>query len=103
MKPEKPNDAYPKRGRPHSVPMNNTYDFARGNRGAVLSSAGKTRITVYLDNKTLQQFKTESERTGKGYHTLISEALSQYSERPARGVINAEVEIFNHTDEKTSP
>ena len=66
--------------------MKKEYDFSRGKRGAVLSNAGKTRITIYLDNKTLQRFKAESERTGKGYQTLINEALSQYgaaNDRPA--------------------
>ena len=66
--------------------MKKEYDFSRGKRGAVLSNAGKTRITIYLDNKTLQRFKAESERTGKGYQTLINEALSQHgvdNERPA--------------------
>jgi len=52
--------------------MKKEYDFSRGKRGAVLSNAGKTRITIYLDNKTLQRFKAESERTGKGYQTLIT-------------------------------
>ena len=66
--------------------MKKEYDSSRGKRGAVLSNAGKTRITIYLDNKTLQRFKAESERTGKGYQTLINEALSQYgvdNDRPA--------------------
>ena len=66
--------------------MKKEYDFARGRRGAVLSNAGKTRITIYLDNKTLRRFKAESERTGKGYQTLINEALAQHArddERPA--------------------
>jgi len=66
--------------------MKKEYDFSRGKRGAVLSNAGKTRITIYLDNKTLQRFKAESERTGKGYQTLINEALSQFgadNDRPA--------------------
>jgi len=66
--------------------MKKEYDFSSGKRGAVLSNAGKTRITIYLDNKTLQRFKAESERTGKGYQTLINEALSQYganNDRPA--------------------
>jgi uncharacterized protein (DUF4415 family) len=66
--------------------MKKEYDFSRGKRGAVLSNAGKTRITIYLDNKTLQRFKAESEKTGKGYQTLINEALSHYgtdNDRPA--------------------
>lgn len=66
--------------------MKKEYDFSRDKRGAVLSNAGKTRITIYLDNKTLQRFKAESERTGKGYQTLINEALAQHgadNDRPA--------------------
>lgn len=64
--------------------MKKEYDFSRGKRGAVLSNVGKTRITIYLDNKTLQRFKAESESTGKGYQTLINEALAQSAvgERP---------------------
>lgn len=84
--------------------MKKEYDFSRGKRGAVLSNAGKTRITIYLDNKTLQRFKTESARTGKGYQTLINEALSQHSadnERPAtaqevRNIVREE--LAHHTE-----
>ena len=57
--------------------MKKEYDFSRGKRGPVLSNAGKTRITIYLDNNILQRFKAESERTGRGYQTLINEALAQ--------------------------
>ena len=71
--------------------MKKEYDFSRGKRGAVLSNAGKTRITIYLDNKTLQRFKAESERTGKGYQTLINEALSQRSADNERPVTAKEV------------
>ena len=55
--------------------MKKEYDFSRGRRGAVLSSRGKTRITIYLDDAILEQFKAESQRTGKGYQTLINDAL----------------------------
>ena len=57
--------------------MKKEYDFSRGKRGAVLSPRGKTRITIYLDDAIVQRFKTESEKTGKGYQTLINEALSK--------------------------
>ncbi|MHB8813724.1 MAG: BrnA antitoxin family protein [Steroidobacteraceae bacterium] len=57
--------------------MKAEYDFSRGKRGAVLSSRGKTRITIYLDDAILERFKAESARTGKGYQTLINEALAQ--------------------------
>ncbi len=58
--------------------MKKTYDFSKGKRGAVIPSIGKTRITIYLDDAVLQRFKAEAERTGKGYQTLINEALSSH-------------------------
>jgi len=54
------------------------YDFSRGKRGAVLPTARKTRITIYLDDVILEKFKAESERTGKGYQTLTNDALSKH-------------------------
>lgn len=57
--------------------MKTEYDFSRGKRGALLSPRGKTRITIYLDNAILERIKAESVRTGKGYQTLINEALAQ--------------------------
>lgn len=57
--------------------MKAEYDFSRGKRGAVIPSRGKTRITIYLDDAIVERFKAESLRTGKGYQTLINEALAQ--------------------------
>jgi uncharacterized protein (DUF4415 family) len=71
--------------------MKRQYDFSKGTRGAVVSSAGKTRITIYLDNTTLTRFKDESARTGKGYQTLINEALAQRSKPEERPVTASEV------------
>jgi uncharacterized protein (DUF4415 family) len=59
--------------------MKAQYDFSRGERGAVISTRGKTRITIYLDDEIVKAFKAESERTGKGYQTLINEALAQHT------------------------
>jgi len=58
--------------------MKKKYDFSEGKRGAVIRTAGKTRITIYLDDEIVQQFKARSEETGKGYQTLINEALKVY-------------------------
>jgi uncharacterized protein (DUF4415 family) len=58
--------------------MKKEYDFSKGKRGAAIAQVGKTRITIYLDDAILQRFKAESERTGKGYQTLINDALSSY-------------------------
>lgn len=55
--------------------MKKEYDFSKGKRGAVLPSDGKTRITIFLDDIVIERFKTLAEKTGKGYQTLLNEAL----------------------------
>ncbi len=55
--------------------MKKEYDFSKAKRGAVLPSEGKTRITIYLDDIVIERFKALSKRTGKGYQTLLNEAL----------------------------
>jgi uncharacterized protein (DUF4415 family) len=35
----------------------------------------KTRITIYLDDEVLNEFRSRAERTGTGYQTLINAAL----------------------------
>lgn len=35
----------------------------------------KTRITIYLDDEVLDEFRSLSERCGTGYQTLINAAL----------------------------
>lgn len=58
--------------------MKKVYDFSKGKRGAVIPATGKTRITIYVDDAVIKRFKAESERTGKGYQTLINEALKSH-------------------------
>jgi uncharacterized protein (DUF4415 family) len=58
--------------------MKKVYDFSKGKRGAVIPTTGKTRITIYMDDTIVRQFKAQSEKTGKGYQTLINEALKAY-------------------------
>jgi len=55
--------------------MKKEYDFSKAKRGAVLPTEGKTRITMYSDDVVLERFKALSEKSGKGYQTLINEAL----------------------------
>ena len=71
--------------------MKRAVDFSRGRRGAVLSTRGKTRITIYLDDEIIERFKALSEQTGKGYQTLINEALASQAAKPAKSVTVAEV------------
>jgi uncharacterized protein (DUF4415 family) len=58
--------------------MKKEYNFSKGKRGAVIPPVGKTRITIHLDDAILKHFKAESEQTGKGYQTLINDALNSY-------------------------
>ena len=61
--------------------MKKEYDFSKAQRGVVLPTTGKTRITLYLDNEVLEHFRDLAEKTGRGYQTLINEALSAYAGR----------------------
>jgi uncharacterized protein (DUF4415 family) len=58
--------------------MRKEYDFSKAKRGAVIRNRGKTRITIFLDNAVLARFKALSQSTGKGYQTLINEALNAH-------------------------
>ena len=56
--------------------MKANYDMTKAKRGAVLSPSGKTRITIYLDDDVLDAFRRRAEKEGRGYQTLINEALA---------------------------
>ena len=70
--------------------MKKEYDFSKAKRGAVISPTGKTRITIYLDDEVVQQFKLRSEKLGKGYQTLINEALKA-NVNSSEGVLTPEL------------
>ena len=55
--------------------MRKEYDFSKGKRGAVIPSAGKTRITIMLDDDILEHFRAQAEAAGSGYQTLINAEL----------------------------
>lgn len=58
--------------------MKKAVDFSKAKRGAVIPTPGKTRITIYMDDAIVSQFKEQSQKTGKGYQTLINEALKAH-------------------------
>jgi uncharacterized protein (DUF4415 family) len=66
--------------------MKESYDFSAGKRGAVIPSPGKTRITIHVDNAILDAFREKAAAQGKGYQTLINEALRQAVESSAAPV-----------------
>jgi hypothetical protein len=51
------------------------YDFAKGKRGAVIPSPGKTRITIMLDDDVIEHFRESAEAEGIGYQTKINAVL----------------------------
>ena len=71
--------------------MKKGVDFSRGRRGAVVSTRGKTRITIYLDDAIIARFKAMSEKTGKGYQTLINDALASYGVEETQSATAAQV------------
>jgi uncharacterized protein (DUF4415 family) len=60
--------------------MDTEYDFSQGKRGAIDPlPAGKTRITIRLDDKVLEWFRAQVHAAGGGnYQTLINDALCEH-------------------------
>jgi uncharacterized protein (DUF4415 family) len=69
--------------------MKAEYDFSQAKRGAVIPQTGKTCITIYIDDDVLATFRERSESAGKGYQTMINEALRQYLEKVKQPVDEA--------------
>ena len=63
--------------------MKAEYDFSKGKRGALIPSKGKTRITIYLDDNVLEEFRARAEEAGTGYQTMINEALKEHLSKNA--------------------
>ena len=58
--------------------MRAEYDFSKGRRGAVIPQKGKTRISIFIDNAVLDEFRARAEKAGTGYQTMMNEALRRY-------------------------
>ena len=54
------------------------YDFSKGKRGAVIPQKGKTRISIFIDNGVLEEFRARAQKAGTGYQTMMNDALRQY-------------------------
>ena len=63
--------------------MRKEYDFSNAKRAHEVQhlaklqaeNTGKTRITIFLDDDILAEFRERAKKSGKGYQTLINEAL----------------------------
>jgi hypothetical protein len=66
--------------------MKREYDFSGAKRGAVIPQRGKTRISIFIDNAVLKEFRDRAESAGRGYQTLMNDALRDYLARDDRPV-----------------
>jgi hypothetical protein len=58
--------------------MRAEYDFSKAKRGAVIPNKGKTRISIFIDNSILDEFRARALRAGTGYQTMMNEALKRF-------------------------
>lgn len=58
--------------------MRAEYDFSKGKRGAVIEQRGKTRISIFIDNAVLNEFRARADKAGTGYQTMMNDALRRY-------------------------
>ena len=65
--------------------MKKEYDFSKGKRGTVASQGNKTRVTLWIDNDTVQAFRERAEVAGTGYQTEMNRALRQYLNQQKSG------------------
>lgn len=54
-----------------------------------MPTKGKTRITIYIDDTVLSEFRERAERSGAGYQTMMNEALKAFLEKNEKPVTAA--------------
>jgi uncharacterized protein (DUF4415 family) len=57
--------------------MKKEYDFSKAKRGPVVKPKGKTRITICLDDDVIEAYRKMGNEQGRGYQTLINNALRE--------------------------
>jgi hypothetical protein len=73
--------------------MRPEYEFSKGKRGAVIAEKGKTRISIFIDNTVLTEFRARAERAGTGYQTMMNEALRTHLSQVGQPVTE---EVLRH-------
>jgi uncharacterized protein (DUF4415 family) len=66
--------------------MRKEYDFSKAKRGPVVKSKGKTRITICLDDDVIEAYRKMGDEQGRGYQTLINNALRETLDKVQRPV-----------------
>jgi hypothetical protein len=80
--------------------MKAEYDFSKGKRGAVIPQKGKTRISIFIDNAILAEFRARAEKAGIGYQTMMNEALRAWL---AKADIPVTEEVLRHVLREEMP
>jgi uncharacterized protein (DUF4415 family) len=68
--------------------MRKEYDFSKAKRAHEVPHLarlqeelkGKSRITIWIDNETLESFRARAAEEGRGYQTVINETLKHAAE-----------------------
>ena len=89
--------------------MKAEYDFSKGTRGPVVVE-GKTRISIFIDNAILDEFRKRAGKAGTGYQTMMNDALKEYlskaepplTESALRNVLRQELPAYVATAPRTS-
>lgn len=71
--------------------MRAEYDFSKGQRRALIPTKGKTRITIYIDNMVIEEFRARAEKAGTGYQTMINDALKAYLAGSTEGLVTESI------------
>ncbi len=71
--------------------MRAEYDFSKGKRRALIPTKGKTRITIYIDDVVIEEFRARAEKAGTGYQTMMNDALKAYLAGSAEGLITESI------------
>lgn len=71
--------------------MKREYDFSKGQRRALIPTKGKTRITIFIDDAVLAEFRARAEQGGVGYQTLMNEALKDFLTDPTEEPVTESV------------
>jgi BrnA antitoxin of type II toxin-antitoxin system len=90
--------------------MRAEYDFSKAKRGAIMPQKGKTRISIFIDNAVLDEFRARASKAGTGYQTMMNEALRRFlsdaepplTEAILRHVLRQEIPEYLHGSTPTT-
>ena len=77
------------------------YDFHKAKRGAGIPQMRKSRISIYLDDRVIAEFSKRADAAGRGYQTMINDALREYIGKSARPLARVAAELTLSTQPET--